>query len=288
MSLVIGIDVGGTYIKAGLVRNGKVLKKIQVPSHAKKSEKEFVENINSVISKLRVGKKVRAIGIAMAGAIDVKKGIVINSPNTPLKNFPLRAVISKKQKLPVYMDNDASCFVLAEAIYGAGKNYNIVAGLGLGTGVGGGIVINKKLFHGRSNAGEFGHITLDMNGWVGPNGIQSGLEEYVGSRGVMRLATRVSIVSPEHVYKLAEKGDTTARDVWEKYGEYLGIGVANIVYAIDPEVVVIGGQISKAWKYFSYSMKKKAKQACFFPPPPIVRASTTSAGILGAAIICKR
>ncbi|MEK6968575.1 MAG: ROK family protein [Nanoarchaeota archaeon] len=288
MSLVIGVDVGGTYIKAGLVRDGKILKKIQVPSLAKKSEKEFVDNINSVISKLKAGKKIKAIGIACAGAIDVKKGIVINSPNTPLRNFPLREVICKKHKLPVYMDNDASCFILAEAVHGAGKNYDFVAGIVLGTGVGGGIVINKKLFHGRSNAGEFGHITLDMNGWMSPTGLQGHLEEYVGSRGVMRLAKRVSVISPEHVYKLAEKGDGEAKFVWEKFGEYLGIGIANIVYAVDPQVVIVGGQISKAWKYFRQSMKIKAQESCFFPMPPIARASTVDSGILGAALICRK
>lgn len=287
MSLVIGVDVGGTFIKAGLVSNGKILKRIQVPSLADKGENAFVDNIISVIAKLKT-KRVKAVGIAAAGAIDVKNGIVINAPNTPQKNYPLAEVLRKEHRLPVYIDNDASCAALAEAIYGAGKNYNIVAGLTLGTGVGGGIVINKKLFHGRNNAGEFGHITLDYNGWENPLGIRGGLEEYVGARGVMRLASRVSAISPKHLFELAEKGDNSAKEVWEKYGEFLGRGIANIVYAIDPEVVVVGGQISKAWKYFGEIARQKTKEFCFFPPPPIVRASTTNAGILGAALICRR
>ncbi len=288
MSAVLGIDIGGTYIKAGVVRNGKIIKSIQVPSLAGSGKDAYLTAINSVITTLRKGSKITAIGLASPGAIDIKRGIVMNAQNTPQHNYPLREVIRRAHKLPVFLDNDANCFTLAEATLGAGAKYGIVAGITLGTGVGGGLVIDKKIYRGRNCAGEFGHITLDYNGWESPLGIRGGLEEYVGSRGIERLGRHVTSMGTKYLHQLADKKNKDAIDVWERYGEQLGVGLANVVYAVDPEIIVLGGQISKAWKYFHKSAIKKAQECCYFPIPPIVHAKTISSGILGAALLCSK
>src|SRR3989338_2653998 len=136
MSLVLAVDIGGTTIKGALVNGTKIYRESKVKSE--KSHISYLSGLNKLIHELRKGKSIKAIGVGSPGAIDYKNGIVINSPNTPQKNFPLRDFIKKHHKVPVYVDNDANCFALAEAVYGAGKNYGIVAGVTLGTGVGGG------------------------------------------------------------------------------------------------------------------------------------------------------
>jgi len=278
----IGIDLGGTNIKAALVtKKGRIIKDYETATEAEKGAKIVINNIISAINKVKSG-KVLGIGIGSPGPMDYKNGIITNPVNLPFRNVPLKKIIEKEFSLPVFLDNDANCFALGEAIFGAGKKYQNVVGITLGTGVGGGIIINKKIYHGRGNAAELGHMTIKFDGLKARSHNHGDIEEYVSARGVRRI---FGGSNPYLIYKLALKGNKKAIKKFKEMGYYLGIGLANIIYAFDPDIIVVGGKISNSWKFFSKAMYKTVKERYFAAPCPIVKSKLKDAGILGAAAL---
>lgn len=285
---VIGVDLGGTNIRAGLVLNNKIIKKVEVNTEPNKGKniviKNLVKAINSVMTK-----DVAGIGIGSPGPLNYKKGIIINSPNLPFRNTNLKRILKREFNVPVFVNNDANCFSFGEALYGSGKNYDCVIGLTIGTGVGGGIVINKKIFHGRLNAGELGHMTIKFDGRKTRSCNNGDIEEYLSTRGIMRTAKGLNVKTPLDVYKLALCGNRKALKSFEETGFYLGIAVANFVNIFDPDIIIIGGGISNAWKFFSKSMEKTVKERCVVNKNPIiVKSKLKHAAILGAASLVKK
>ncbi|MBU4283814.1 MAG: ROK family protein [Nanoarchaeota archaeon] len=284
---VIGVDLGGTNIRAGLVLGSKLIKKVEVKTEPNKGKNAVIKNLIKAISSVMT-KDVAGIGIGSPGPLDYKKGLIIITKNIPLKKVNLKKVLEKKFRVPVFVDNDANCFTLGEALYDSGKKHDCVIGLTIGTGVGGGIVINKKIFHGRMNAGELGHTSINFNGIKCNCGNIGCLEEYVSARGIMRLAKALRAKTPLDVYNLALKGNKKAISVFEKMGFYLGVGLTNFVNIFDPDIIVIGGKISNAWKFFSKSMKKTIKEKAYVNKNPIiVKSKLKYAAILGAASLVK-
>lgn len=289
MAYVIGVDVGGTYVKAGLVFNNKIIKKVIVPTQVKKGEKVVINNIICAIEKVKNKERISGIGVGCAGILNYKKGIVLRAANLLLKNVKIVKIIRNKFKTKVRLDNDANCFVLGEAVFGAGKNYNTVFGITLGTGVGAGIVINKKIFHGRENASEFGHSIINFDGPKDKAKIPGSVEAYCSARGVTRLSKELKLKakSSKHVYELALEGNKKARKVFEKLGFYLGISIANIICTLDPEIIIIGGRIANSWQFFNKAMRNSLKKHCFMKPPRVVKAKLSDAAILGASQLLK-
>ena len=281
---VVGVDLGGTNIKAGLVRNGKILSKVSIKTQANKGEKAVINNIIKAINSVKTN-KVKAVGIGSPGPLNYKTGVILKTPNLPFRNTHLKTILQKRLKLKVKIDNDAKCFVLSEALYGAGKGYNTVVGLTLGTGVGGGIVINKKIFHGRLNAGEYGHATINFDGYKSRCGNNGCLETYVSARGILRKAglKGIRIKSPLELYESANRGNKKAIETFEEIGFYLGVGVTNIILSFDPDVVVLGGDISNSWKFFSKTMKSTIKQRSILKGTNVVKSKMKNGAIIGAA-----
>jgi len=200
--MFIGIDIGGYKINSALVKNNKIIKKCRVLIKSKSNKKIIITQIFDCIENLTLGinkKRIKGIGVGVPGPIDFRKQKVLNPPNmTGLKNIFLGKIIQEKFKIKTKIDNDVNCFTLAEAVMGVGENKKIVIGLTLGTGVGGGIVVDKKIFHGASgSAGEFGQMVI-------------------------------------HDKRL---------EFYKKNNRYLGIGLANIVNILNPDIIVIGGGI---------------------------------------------
>lgn len=286
MASIIGIDLGGTTIKCALVsKAGKIIKKYETATEAEKGSSQVVKNIFYAIKKVKSG-KISSIGIGSPGPMDYKKGIITNPVNLPFKNIPLKKIIEKKFKISVFLDNDAKCFTLAEAIFGQGKGYENVVGITLGTGLGCGLAINKKNYHGRSNAAEFGHATIDYKGIKSKSGNNGSIEEYVAARGITRLFG--SKTEPKEIYNLALKGNKQAIKAYKKMGIYLGIALANIAYNFDPDIIIIGGKISNAWPFFHKKMESEIRKRYFAKPPKIVKSKLKDAGILGAAALVLR
>ncbi len=291
MKQILGLDIGGTTIKGGLVtKRGVVTKRASIPSNARRGQARFVENIERCIDLLGV-ENVEAIGIGCPGPLNPFRGIIIASPNIPLRNFPLREYLARRYHLHVTVDNDANAFTLAEALLGAGKRYRSVVGLTLGTGIGGGIVIDKAIEHGRGNAGELGYVTLHLHGVRGKNGDVGSLQEYLRGEPMEKIKRTLGLsrYSVKDIEMLGRQRKRTALAYWKRFGEYLGIGIASVVHVLDPDVIVLGGSIARAFSLFREELTATVRHRTIFPPPPIRRSALgNDAGIIGAALLTQK
>jgi glucokinase len=240
---ILGIDVGSTNIKSGLVIKSAISDFKNTPINPDNIISELLDIIRDY--QLRPES---IIGVGFPGFIN--DGKVHNPPNLPsVKELDLRKLLIEETNHPVYVFNDADAYILGEALYGAGKGFKIVVGLTLGTGVGGGFVIDGKTYTGsRGFASEYGHMTIDPNGPECHCGKKGCLESFISSYG---LSTRYKLLSGEgfsveEIFDKAKKGEETALKVVNEFGFYLGIGIKNIVEALDPDIVVLGGGITKA------------------------------------------
>lgn len=276
----IGFDAGGTNIAAGLVsRQGEILDLISCPSQTKQGKKQVAKNILKILEEL-LSKDVECLGISLAWP---------GTSNMPLRALEIKKIINKKYKYPVYLENDANLFTLAEALIGQGKKYKTVIGITLGTGVGCGLVDNKKIFNGRGKASEFGHVSLNFEGPKCKCGNKGCFEEYVSARAIKRLAKKYKLKenTGESIYNLAKQGDKQALKLWQEFGRYLGLGLISVTNAYDPDIIILGGQISKAHKFFIDTMKKEMKSKIFLKMPSIKVSKLKNTAISAAAFINK-
>lgn len=283
MGYIIGVDIGGTNIKAGLLYNNKLIKRVRAKTQANKGKATVISNIISSIEKV-MDKKVSTICISCPGPLDYKTGIIGKTPNLPFKDINLKKIIKNKFKKGVYIDNDANCFALAEAVLGAGKKYNTVVGLTLGTGLGSGFIVNKKIYHGKCFATEIGHTTINFNGPKSRCGNNGCLETYVSIRAILSRAKGLNIHSPKELFEIASLGNKKALALWEETGFYLGVGITNIINTFNPDIIIIGGQITGAWPYFNKKMKETVKKRALFSCK-IVKSKVEYAAVLGASLL---
>ena len=251
----IGIDLGGTKIEGILLNeNFEKIERKRIPTNQDQGYDSILNSISELIQDLRAKSNAEtSIGICTPGVLSKNTGLLKNSNTQCLIGKPLKTDLEKILEQKISMENDANCFTRAEATFGAGKNFDVVFGVIIGTGVGGGIAIRKKIHTGRTNiAGEWGHITL---GWMSPEEYP-GEECYCGKRGC--LETFVSGTGFENEYerqtgnrisghkiiKLLEKGDDTAEKVMRTYENRLARGIATLANFLDPDVLVLGGGMS--------------------------------------------
>lgn len=259
-SPIIGIDIGGTNIKAALVTGRKIEKRTRALTLANLGREKSVDQIISIIEPLR--KKGRAIGIGIAGIIDSKKGIVKYSPNLKgWKNVPLARILRTACDLPVYVLNDVNAICLGEWKYGAGQGHDNIFLFTIGTGVGGAAICEGRLLFGAHGfAGEFGHTTIKLDGPKCICGHRGHVERYAGAKYIVARARRkmarsksslsgYDVLTPEIIARAAKEGDKVAREVFDDVGKYLGLGVANIIALLDPDIIIISGGIARAGKF---------------------------------------
>jgi glucokinase len=283
MHYLVGVDVRGTNISSGLVSSeGKIIKRATIPSQSDMGEKVFLDNIKKAIRSV-IRKGVTGIGIGCPGPLDPDNGVILNPPNIPLRNLGLKDIIEKEFGIPVRVHNDAACFVLGESVFGQANDARVVIGLTIGTGLGGGIVINKEIFHGSGNAGQFFCTTINHDGTESKFGIPGAAEEYVSERGIMRLANGIGASEPAELFEMAMRGNKDALKAFEELGRYLGIVALNAISSFDPDAVVIGGSISKSREFFQESMKRELEKAVFNNARIIFSEDTEMSSLLGAA-----
>ena len=307
----IGVDLGGTSIKLGIVSdNGKLLKKHTVRTEAEKGPKKVIENIISGINELteKSKYKISGIGIGCPGVVTPGKGIVENPPNFPGWNrVNIGKIISREFKKTVLVDNDANAAAIGELTFGSGKKYKSFIMITLGTGVGGGIVINKKIYHGDFGAaGEIGHISIDYNGPKCNCGSYGCIEAYAGNLYLReRVRTELkkhpkskiwkliendlSKVSPRNIQEAAESGDAFGKSVIKELGTHLGSAFASLCNVLDISVFIIGGGIAGFGKPLFDSIKKTTAKRVMAPIRPRVRVLPAKlkndAGIKGASAL---
>ncbi len=302
--VVIGVDLGGTNLRTALLSaDGDILDKRKEPTHAadgwKKVVARLVDNINQQRETAEQrGLHVMAVGVGAPGIIQMDKGVVVKSPNFPdWNNLPLRDELEKALRIPVVIENDANAAALGEQWRGAACGIESMILLTLGTGVGGGIVLNNKIWQGADGmAGEVGHMTLIPDGRPCGCGNTGCLEMYASARGIvqsyreasgMTEATQASEVTSEMVYRAARNGDPVALRVMKDMGRLLGIGIANLINIFNPQMIVLGGGVKDAWDLFIGATHEEIMRRAFQVPAERTRIVPSllgdDAGMIGAA-----
>ncbi|MFH1361332.1 MAG: ROK family protein [bacterium] len=289
--MIIGIDLGGTKIAGVLTTpSGKVLTDVHLPTEASKGKKQVIENIKKAIHLLIQSQKIKlkAIGIGAPGPILYDKGIVVEAPNLPgWKRVNLKKILEKDYNVPVFVDNDANCAALAEAWFGAGKFAKHFVYITVSTGIGGGIIIDKKLYRGAiGSAGEFGHMTVKVGGPKCGCG-KNGCLEALASGTALKRKTGIDAYALELA---ARQGDKKAIEAINEAAHYLAIGFGNIINILNPEMIIVGGGLSNMRELLFKPINAKLKDYALTLPAKsvkIVRAKLgDQAGVLGAAALC--
>lgn len=283
----IGVDLGGTKILTAIAdEKGAILSSIKVPTEASKGQEVIIENIcNSVytaIEKADIAKEeVVRLGIGSPGPLNSKEGIIYENANLPWKNVPIVKLLEERLDMPVLLENDANAAALGEKWFGAGRDVDNMLYVTVSTGIGGGIIVNKKIYHGAFDiAGEVGHMIIDPSGPICGCGNHGCLEAFASGTAINRMGkeavredldtilVELSAGDPEKVdgrliSQAAEQGDLVAKDIWNKAGNYLGIGIANLLNILNPEMVVLGGGVMKAGDLLMNPMIDSLKKYAF-------------------------
>jgi len=244
----IGIDLGGTKIE-GIFLDDKfnVIERIRIPTQQEKGYNSIIDSIVSLVNSLKKNfDDIVSIGVSAPGAISKKTGLIKNSNTHCLIGMPLKEDLEKVLKQKIALDNDANCFTIAEAVLGAAKEYNVVFGVIIGTGVGGGIVLNGNLHRGRTHiAGEWGHHTLRIDGNKCYCGKLGCVETYICGPALEKRWTTLT-GKTEALPSIIENIDNTKSGLqWKKeFLENFAIGLANVIDILDPDVIVLGGGVS--------------------------------------------
>ncbi len=310
----IGIDLGGTYTKLALVdTKGKVSNRTKLSTAAYRTRAgliaAIVAEVNAVLAKARLSpRKILGVGIGVPGIVDFRRGRVYNLTNVPgWENTPLKGMLEAKLDLPVLVDNDVNLMALGECRFGAGRGAKNLVCITLGTGVGGGIIIDGALYRGSAfSAGEVGHMPLKERGLPCGCGSYGCLERYVGNRYIVdelkgkilrgsptiikKLVNNdLSAMTPEIISKAALKGDRLSIDFWNTVGERIGVTLAGIVNLLNPERIIIGGGVADAGEPLFKSIRRTVGERALPVPGKAVKILKAKlgndAGIIGAAAL---
>ncbi|MFC7326499.1 ROK family glucokinase [Marinactinospora rubrisoli] len=312
--LTIGIDIGGTKVAAGVVTPaGRVLSRLRTETPDRsKSPKVVEDTIAWVVERLRGDHVVNAVGVGAAGFVDEQRANVLFAPHLAWRNEPLRDALKERLGLPVVVENDANASAWAEVCVGAGRHSDNVVVVNLGTGIGGAVVIDGRLHRGRYGlVGEFGHMTVVPNGHRCECGNRGCWEQYASGNAVTRDARELvaadspvarglvhevgadpSRITGPLVSELARAGDRACVELLEDAGTWLGIGLANLAAAFDPELFIIGGGVSEAGDLLLGPARRAFRRNLtgrgYRPEARIVAAALgNEAGLIGAADLAR-
>lgn len=315
--IVLGIDVGGTSIKGAAINDkGAVLDrfslKVSKSDSAKKTIGALSDIINDFVKTHKYKEKISGIGIGVPGIVDFDNGNVIHSPNLPTwEGFNIKEFLQKSTNLPVILNNDANVAALGESIFGSGKNYHNVIMLTLGTGVGGGIILNQKIFDGNLHQGaELGHMVIRVNGKKCGCGRKGCLEAYASATALIRETKKAMKAHPEsllhHIalenakidartaFLAAKQNDKVAKKIVDEYVQNLSEGILNFCNIFRPEIIVLSGGVANEGEYLFSMIREYLKEHNYgMKHAPFVDVQKASlgydSGIIGAAclVLCK-
>ena len=272
---VIGVDLGGTNVRAGLVVEGRLAGVRSVPVRGQGAEGDVLEDLFSAVDAI-IGPDVAGIGAGVPSIIDLKTGTVYDVQNIPSwKKVPLKAILEERYRLPVYVNNDANCFAAGEKHFGKLGPYDSAVGLIVGTGLGAGVIANGRLYSGvNCGAGEFGMLPyLDRN-----------FEAYASGQ----FFRRVHGTSGREVAERAGRGEAKALEIFGEFGRHLGEAVKAICYAVDPEIIVLGGSVSRSYGHFRAALWRAFQSYAYSLAKERLKievSETENIAILGAAAL---
>jgi glucokinase len=292
--LVFAVDLGGTHLRVALVdEQGTILQHWKQKTPKEDSPDGILDALATAAEKWDSDKlPVVAASIMVPGAVDSDNAVVVQAPNLPsLTNFPLKAELQQRLGWPVFLENDANAAALGEMWLGAARGCSDVMSVTLGTGVGGGVILNGTLWRGsHGSAGEIGHTTVDpFSGLKCKCGNTGCLELFASATAIVRMARELGLnaLTAEQVYEAGRGGDELALSVFNRFGTYLGIGLANLINLIDPQVIVITGGAVNGWDLFAAEMYRQVNERAFRATAQQVRIARSecgdNAGLLGAA-----
>jgi glucokinase len=316
-TLVVGVDIGGTKVAAGLVnRNGEIKAQIRTPMVANREPGEGLAAVVSAIDMLlgsdpKARTLIRGIGICAPGPLDPATGVVINPPNVPCwRNFPLAAEVEKIYRVPVKVENDANAAALAEAYWGAGRGYRHIFYAGIGTGIGTGIVFDGRIYNGRTGAAaEGGHMSIDYHGPRCGCGKPGCIEILAAGPAIARRARaklasqqsprsilldlakgNIDAVTSEMVGQAFAAGDLLAKETLLETVDLLSLWLSNIVDLLEPDVIIIGGGVAAMLNPFFDDIANGLAKYCIISrcrEIPLLKAHYgADAGIAGGAALC--
>ena len=307
---ILGIDIGGTKAIIAVYTNGGLVGRTRVESQSAATPMDYLDGIKDAArAALRAAgnSKLTGIGIGCGGPLDKKSGSVVAAPNLPgWDNLPLTRIFSEEFGAPAYLDNDATAAALGELVFGAGRGVENFVYFTVSTGIGGGIVIGGKIYRGSDdNAAEFGHHKIVADGPPCTCGDRGCLESFASGKSIARRAKEAALLldlanrpswaddldglTAERVASEAARGEPLALEVWLDCMTYLGIGVANVVSILNPELVIIGGGVSKAGDLLFEPVRKVAHERAMYPLAENVRIVPAKlgddVGLMGAVAL---
>jgi glucokinase len=249
---VVGVDIGGTKIQAARIKGNDIEDSKRRLVSAKGTEKEVIQEVIKTIEDV-FDASVSGIGVGVPSIVDVAKGIVYDVHNIPSwKEVHLKEILETRFNVPVYINNDANCFAVGEKHFGKGKAHENMIGLIVGTGMAGGIIIQNQLYNGHNcGAGEFGMMPY----------LDSYYEDYCSGQFFKNLHGTTG----ENVFKGAEKGEAQALEIFKEFGHHLGSAMIAILYAMDPEIIVLGGSVSKSYDFYKAALWKRLQDFAYSP-----------------------
>lgn len=304
----LGIDVGGTRTKAGIVdREGTVLLRLERPTDATAGTKGVVAIVDDLLGRgAEVGAEVTSVGVGAAGFIDFDAGAITFAPNLVYDDPKIAVALRARTGLPVVVDNDANVAAWGERKFGTARGLDDVVLITVGTGIGGGIISGGTMVRGSTGAGaELGHVVMDVDGPQCGCGLRGCFEQMASGQAIERMARdavetdpgssilafagSIAEISAEHVAKAARQYDETARAVLRRAGSYLGIGLSNVTNLLDPDVIVLAGSVVRAGEPFLGPARDKFAQMTQAQKRRPMRIDQTvlgrDAGIVGAAAL---
>ena len=314
-SLLLGIDIGGTKVAAGLVTaSGKVLVSARANMVTRKTAADGLRAVTRAVDAVMRDSradKIQAIGISVPGWVDTSQGVLLRATNLPCwRNFPLAQEIQKRYGKPTHLANDANAAALAEAAWGAGAGYSNVFYISMGTGIGTGMVLQHRVYAGRTGAaGEGGHMTINLRGPVCACGKRGCIEMYASGTAIARRARerlsrrgrrksqmlelvggKIADLRTEHVAQAASAGDPIALEVMGEAADHFAIWLGNIIDLLEPEIIVVGGGIAHLMMSLLGRIRKGLQFWAVNPQwqqVPIVSAFYKSeSALVGAAALC--
>lgn len=303
---VLAADLGGTNLRiAAVERTGRIIHRVRRPTPQGEDPMPIVDALVEMAEECRKfvtpGERICFIGIAAPATMDIVNGLIIQSPNLPmLDGLDLSAAVRKRLDCKVLLENDATSAAIGEHWLGASRRFDNSICVTLGTGVGGGIILNGRPLRGPDGtAGELGHICVEPRGYPCPCGSWGCLEQYSSATAVVRTAKELSAgahtsvlsnrseFTSEDVYEAALAGDAVAIETFQLMGYYLGLALAGLINVLNPDVIVIGGGLCAAWDMFIESTRDQISKRAFREPAGRVKLVPAElgddAGILGVA-----
>lgn len=292
MAKILTIDIGATKINAGIVFENKILIFKNFKTDINSNKQKFLSDLDAIIGEFSL-KEIKGIGISLAGQVDWLDNTVDISPffKKGIKNFSFKKYLEKKYNLPVVIDNDGHCFALAEAVYGAGKKYQNVIGIAIGTDLGGGIIIDKKVYRGSQNiTAEFSHFIIDKSSKIKCScGMTGHFASLASGSGMVKLYKEKNKkeISTQQIYRDYKNKDQKAIKIIQETTENLGIGFASLITILNPDVLILGGGLLKIKPLFNLTKKQTIKNLPFakLKKVKILKAELTYPHLIGAGLL---